>query len=192
MTDPAPSSGPNPGQPNPQQPKPAAVAPKPAAAAKGMTRGDFLWVGWGTLAAFGAAIAGASARFFFPNVIYEPSQKFNAGPAKSFDIGVSTKWLNEQRMWIIRTPEGIYALWARCTHLGCTPNWFPDQNRFKCPCHGSNYTQAGDVIAGPAPKPLWRAKIELAATGDLIVDKAQLEDKPGPRDKAPYFLEYKG
>jgi cytochrome b6-f complex iron-sulfur subunit len=191
MTDPAPNPGNTPPQPKPQSASGAALA-KPAAPAKGMTRGDFLWVGWGTLAAFGAALGAAGARFFFPNVIYEPSQKFNAGPAKSFDIGVSTKWLNEQRMWIIRTETGFYALWARCTHLGCTPNWFPDQNRFKCPCHGSNYTPGGDVIAGPAPKPLWRAKIELAATGDLIIDKAQLEDKPGPRDKAPYFVEYKG
>src|SRR6266568_4067616 len=85
----------------------AAPAPKPAAA---MTRGDFLWLGWSTLAAFFAASAAAGARFFFPNVIYEPSQKFNAGPAASYDQGVSTKWLNEQRMWIVRTPSGIYAL----------------------------------------------------------------------------------
>lgn len=165
-------------------PKPA---PKPAA---DMTRGDFLWAGWAALVGFLGAFGAATARFMFPNVIYEPSQKFNAGPAKNYDLGVSTKWLNEQRVWIIRTEKGFYALWARCTHLGCTPNWFADQNRFKCPCHGSNYTTAGDVIAGPAPKPLWRAKIELAATGDLIIDKAALENKPGSREKAPYFADY--
>ena len=175
--------------PTPSPAPAAAPAPKPAAP---MTRGDFLWLGWSALAAFFAASAAAGARFFFPNVIYEPSQKFNAGPASSYDQGVSTKWLNEQRVWIIRTEGGFYALWARCTHLGCTPNWFSDQNRFKCPCHGSNYTTAGDVIAGPAPKPLWRAKISLAATGDLIIDKAVLENKPGTREKAPYFAEYRG
>lgn len=175
---------------NPPAPAPVpapAPAPKPAA---DMTRGDFLWAGWGMLAAFFAATAGAGARFFFPNVIYEPSQKFNAGPAASYDFGVSTKWLNEQRVWIIRTGSGFYALWARCTHLGCTPNWWADQNRFKCPCHGSNYTVEGDVIAGPAPRPLWRAKIEIAQTGDLIVDKSQLEDIPGKRELAPYFATF--
>ncbi len=155
-----------------------------------MTRGDFLWMGWGMLGAFFAASAAATARFFFPNVIYEPSQKFNAGPAKAYDVGVSTKWLNEQRVWIVRSEKGFYVLWARCTHLGCTPNWFGDQNRFKCPCHGSNYTVAGDVIAGPAPRPLWRCKVELSSKGDLIVDKAVLEDIPGKRESAPYFLEY--
>jgi cytochrome b6-f complex iron-sulfur subunit len=177
---------------NPAAPAPQ-PAPKPAAAkpAAGVSRGEFLWAGWASLVAFVGGFGAATARFMFPNVIYEPSQKFNAGPAKSYDVGVSTKWLNEQRMWIIRTDSGFYALWARCTHLGCTPNWFPDQNRFKCPCHGSNYTPGGDVIAGPAPKPLWRAKIDLAPTGDLIVDKAILENKPGPRDKAPFFVDFK-
>jgi cytochrome b6-f complex iron-sulfur subunit len=189
MTDPAPNPAP---QPNPQgQSASGAALAKPAAPAKPITRGDFLWAGWGMLAAFLGAFSAASARFFFPNVIYEPSQKFNAGPAKAFDVGVSTKWLNEQRVWIIRTEGGFYAMWARCTHLGCTPNWFSDQSRFKCPCHGSNYTTDGDVIAGPAPMPLWRTKIELAATGDLIIDKAILENKPGVRDHAPYFAEYK-
>lgn len=156
-----------------------------------MTRRNFLWLGWASLVAFFGAGTAATARFFFPNVIYEPSQKFNAGPAKSYEVGVvDTRWLNEQRMWIIRTQQGFYALWARCTHLGCTPNWFPDQNRFRCPCHGSNYTRDGDVIAGPAPRPLWRAKVEMASTGDLIVDKAVLEDRPGFREKEPYFLNY--
>ena len=190
-------TNPNP-EPQPADSTPAASpAPAPVAAPaakpapkKDMSRGDFLWAGWGMLAAFFAASAAAGARFMFPNVIYEPSQKFNAGPASSYDLGVSTKWLNEQRVWIIRTPSGFYAMWARCTHLGCTPNWWGDQNRFKCPCHGSNYTLGGDVIAGPAPMPLWRAKVELAATGDLIVDKAVLENKPGKRELAPYFADY--
>ncbi|MBI5629679.1 MAG: ubiquinol-cytochrome c reductase iron-sulfur subunit [Elusimicrobia bacterium] len=171
-----------------QPPAPRPVA-APAAAAK-ITRKDFLWVGWSMLATFFASGSAATARFFFPNVIYEPSQKFNAGPAANYAVGVSTKWTNEQRVWVIRTEKGFYALWARCTHLGCTPNWFDDQNRFKCPCHGSNFNPQGDVIAGPAPKPLWRAKIDLAATGDLIIDKAVLENKPGSRDKAPYFVEF--
>lgn len=172
---------------NPTPASPPAPVKKPAAV---MTRRDFLWTAYGTLAAFLGVVSAAGARFFFPNVIYEPSQKFNAGPASSYDVGVSTKWLSEQRVWIIRTSKGFYALWARCTHLGCTPNWFNDQNRFKCPCHGSNFSRDGDVIAGPAPQPLWRTKIELAKTGDLIIDKAFLANKQGPRDETPYFAEF--
>ena len=155
-----------------------------------MSRGQFLLAGYGALAAFGAAIAGSAGRFFFPNVIYEPSQKFNAGPLKQYDFGVNTQWLNEERVWVIRNTKGFYVLWARCTHLGCTPNWFGDQHRFKCPCHGSNYTIEGDVIAGPAPRPLWRCKIDVNSKGELIVDKAVLQDLPGLREKVPFFVEY--
>jgi len=171
--------------------KPAAPSPaKPSG--EPISRRDFLWLGWSALVAFLGTGAAATARFFFPNVIYEPSQKFNAGPAKSFGLGVDLRWLNEQRVWIIRTDKGFYALWARCTHLGCTPNWFGDQGRFRCPCHGSNYTVEGDVIAGPAPRPLWRPAIELTSTGDLMIDKAVLQDLPGLREKEPFFLTYNG
>jgi cytochrome b6-f complex iron-sulfur subunit len=177
----------------PSAPKPAAPAPAPAAAkVPEVTRRNFLWMGWAALVAFLGASGAAVGRFMFPNVIYEPSQKFNAGKASDYPLGVSLKWLSEQRVWIIRTPQGIYSLWARCTHLGCTPNWFNDQNRFRCPCHGSNYTIAGDVIAGPAPRPLWRPAVELASTGDLIIDKAILEDRPGLREKKPFFVELSG
>jgi cytochrome b6-f complex iron-sulfur subunit len=157
--------------------------------AETVTRKNFLWLGWGALAAALGGSAAASARFMVPNILYEPSQKFNAGAATDFPPGVSTLWFKKRRVWIVRTAKGIYALWARCTHLGCTPNWFLGQQRFKCPCHGSNYTPDGDVVAGPAPKPLWRAKVEIAASGDLIIDKAVLENRPGLRDKAPYFAE---
>jgi ubiquinol-cytochrome c reductase iron-sulfur subunit len=39
-----------------------------------------------------------------------------------------------------------------CTHLGCTPLYQADQERFYCPCHGSKYDLAGRVYKGvPAP-----------------------------------------
>lgn len=151
-------------------------------------RKDFLWIGWSALATFLAGSGAATVRFMVPNILYEPSQKFSAGPAKEFPLGVSTLWFKKRRVWIIRTKAGIYALWARCTHLGCTPNWFIAQNRFKCPCHGSNFDTKGDVMAGPAPKPLWRCKVEISA-GDLIIDKGVLANKKGLREKKPYFVE---
>jgi menaquinol-cytochrome c reductase iron-sulfur subunit len=41
-----------------------------------------------------------------------------------------------------------------CPHLGCYYNWSDEQNRFMCPCHGSQYTFDGTHIAGPAPRGL--------------------------------------
>ena len=41
-----------------------------------------------------------------------------------------------------------------CPHLGCYYNWSDAQNRFMCPCHGSQYAFDGTHIAGPAPRGL--------------------------------------
>ncbi len=169
----------------------SAVSPvKPPPSAKpssGMSRGQFLLAGYGALAAFGAVIAGSVGRFFFPNVIYEPSAIFNAGSVKDFNSGVSLKWINKQ-VWVVRTSKGLYALIAICRHLGCTPNWFQDQQLFKCPCHGSVYNLQGTIIAGPAPRNLWRPHLEIATTGDLIIDKSIVQDSSPMRDEPPFFL----
>ena len=41
-----------------------------------------------------------------------------------------------------------------CTHLGCTFPWNENAEQFQCPCHGSLYDPAGNVVRGPAPLPL--------------------------------------
>lgn len=114
----------------------------------------FSWVGWGSFASFFLGVAVAAARFFSPRVLYEPSPIFRAGKPEDYTVGeVSTRFMKDQRVWLIRTTEGVYALTAICTHLGCTPIWHGSEVRFKCPCHGSVFLRNGDNIAGPAPVP---------------------------------------
>lgn len=151
-----------------------------------LSRRTFLLLGWGSFLGFLASAAGATLRFFLPNVLYEPSQKFRAGLVRDYPLGVTIDKAN--RVWIVRNDRGVYAMWARCTHLGCTPNWFPAESRFRCPCHGSNFSAEGDVIAGPAPKPLWRVMVTQTPGGELVVDKAVMENRPGTRDKEPFFI----
>ncbi|KAG1347211.1 Cytochrome b6-f complex iron-sulfur subunit [Cocos nucifera] len=44
-----------------------------------------------------------------------------------------------------------YGLNAVCTHLGCVVPWNSAENKFICPCHGSQYNNQGKVVRGPAP-----------------------------------------
>ena len=142
-----------------------------------------------------AATGGSSVLFVqysSPNVLYEPALFFNAGRPEDYDLGVSTRWVRKQKVWIVRTEEGIFALVAICTHLGCTPNWVPGEGVFHCPCHGSVFSVPGDVLKGPAPVPLYRAPIELNEAGEMIVGTGLLgyaraeqtndeADRNGPR-----------
>ena len=78
-------------------------------------------------------------RFFFPRALYEPNTVFSIGYPADFALGIDQRFLMTNRVWVIREPDRIFVIFARCTHLGCTPEWKPSENKFKCPCHGSGY-----------------------------------------------------
>jgi len=158
-----------------------------------VTRRRFLsFVGWTSFASFFGGITLASVRFLFPRILYEPLQEFVAGKPEDYQVGeVSTRVLKEQRAWVVRNEQGIYTLLATCTHLGCTPIWYPAEDRIKCPCHGSNFLRDGQNVAGPAPVPLFRAAISLDVTGKILVDKGRKENQIGKRDRPPFFLPLK-
>ena len=143
-----------------------------------MTRRGFpvvLTVAWAALAAALGGLASVLGRFMFPNVLFEPVQKFKAGFASDYSVGeVEERWKDKYGIWIVRTEEIMYALITVCTHLGCTPNWLASQNKFKCPCHGSGYYRTGVNFEGPAPRPLERAKIYIdPSDGQIVVDKSK-------------------
>lgn len=39
-----------------------------------------------------------------------------------------------------------YGLNAVCTHLGCVVPWNKAENKFMCPCHGSQYDKTGACV----------------------------------------------
>jgi len=65
-----------------------------------------------------------------------------------------------RKVAVYRDKKGnTVALNPKCTHMGCTVGWNPAQKTWDCPCHGSRYAPTGEVINGPAQKPLERTDL---------------------------------
>jgi cytochrome b6-f complex iron-sulfur subunit len=145
------------------------------------SRRDFLsktalGVGWAALAiGTGISVGPAFGRFMMPNVLEEPDPRVRVGKLARY-LEMKPGEVNEdykpQGIWMIREEERIAALNIICTHLGCIPNWLPNDRKFKCPCHGSGYKPNGVNFEGPTPRPLERFRI-LVEDGIVVVDKSQ-------------------
>jgi len=134
--------------------------------------GRLSWGGFGLVSAIGLL---AFVRSAFPRVLFVPPTTFKAGFPGDYPVGeVSEKYRSDQRTWIVREPQGFYAVSAICTHLGCTPRWSSSENKYKCPCHGSGYYRNGYNFEGPAPRPMDRYKLSMADDGQLLVDKSKV------------------
>jgi cytochrome b6-f complex iron-sulfur subunit len=163
--------------------KPVAKAPaaRPAAAPSAVPAGQKPPVNkfrrrliWTAVWAYIAANFFMFLRFFFPRALFEPNTVHTIGYPSDFQIGVNEKYKQAYRIWVVKEPPRLFCIFAKCTHLGCTPDWKPAENKFKCPCHGSGYTPEGVNFEGPAPRPMDRAHVELDATGQVVVDTSRL------------------
>ena len=149
--------------------------------------GRLSWGGFGVVSGIGLL---AAVRSSFPRVLFTPPSTFKAGFPADYPMGeINEKYKREFRVWIVRETEGFYAIFAKCTHLGCTPRWLAAESKFKCPCHGSGYYKSGVNFEGPAPRPMDRVRITLADDGQIVVDVSVKYifgtwDKPGAFLKA--------
>ena len=135
--------------------------------------------GWGALAVGIGAGSYQTVRFFFPSVVFHPPSVFQIGRTEDFlsteppdaygVISIDSRFKQDYRFFVVREAGRIYAMYARCTHLGCTVNWFPGLRIFKCPCHGSTFDSDGKWISGPARKDLQPLPLEEKPNGDVEV-----------------------
>lgn len=142
----------------------------------------------------GAALLATAgvARSLFPRVRHAPPSTVVLGEPEAFSVGeVNERWKDTQRLVLVREERGFYALRSVCTHLGCIPRWQQEQRSFRCPCHGSGFTQEGINVEGPAPRPLERLKIFLDEDGQIVVDThVRFYKERGQWDREGAYLVY--
>jgi cytochrome b6-f complex iron-sulfur subunit len=139
-----------------------------------LTRRELLNYVWlGSLGVFLAQLGGASLLFALPRFrVGEFGGIFEAGDA-SIVPAVDDPPLayNEGKFWLVNSGEGVLAIYRVCTHLGCLYAWQAAQDRFICPCHGSQFQKGGKYLQGPAPRSLDAFNlIVVDAAGTKITD----------------------
>jgi len=93
--------------------------------------------------------ANVALRFFGDRVVKRGSAD-EIGPGEGRIVGAG---LGQRAAY--RDDDGtLHELSARCTHLGCIVNWNSAERTWDCPCHGSRFAATGEVIEGPAVRPL--------------------------------------
>jgi cytochrome b6-f complex iron-sulfur subunit len=130
-----------------------------------ITRRDFLKLSLKFLFGLGGLLSlGGLVRFF--------SYQTDPGSPSEFDLGSISEFPTGSRTIRVDIPAVIYnrggeivAYSLTCTHLGCMLE--EDDKVFACPCHGSRFTDDGEVVRGPAQKSLNRLRVELQADQTL-------------------------
>jgi cytochrome b6-f complex iron-sulfur subunit len=137
---------------------------------KRLSRREFLGVGLvvSLTALFGQAGI-ALFEFFKPRIVPGAFGGIvTAGQVDEFEPGTVSHILSG-RCYISRLDDGGFlALWQRCTHLGCTIPWREEDGQFNCPCHSSLFDTVGEVLSGPAPRPMDLFPIEIIENEILV------------------------
>ena len=149
------------------------------------------------ISAFGAGVLAS----LWPNSSGGFGSKISIGKISDIETKISEgggfAYYPEGRMWITAYPAnalekarkvysapeltgmeaGVIALYQKCVHLGCRVPSCATSKWFECGCHGSQYNQAGEKKAGPAPRGLDRFAMEVNG-GSLTVNTGLIIQGP--------------
>ena len=73
-------------------------------------------------------------------------------------------FLTKEEFIVFQKDKQLWAVSRNCTHLGCRLNYIEKEQHLECPCHQSRFSTRGDVLRGPAEKPLPRYPVEQTDT----------------------------
>lgn len=80
-------------------------------------------------------------------------------------------YLQTKEVAVIRNPynsQKLIAVNPKCTHQGCDVKWVAGDKKYACPCHGASFEATGEVLNGPATKPLPAYPAKIVGTQVLV------------------------
>lgn len=90
------------------------------------------------------------------NGIQISQQEVTIDLARNETLAASGGWMliREAQLLVVNLDGQFNALTSVCTHSQCDRNWTFGDQVFTCNCHGSQFDASGQVINGPATRPL--------------------------------------
>jgi len=129
-----------------------------------LSRRDFIKLSTNALFSLGGMLGLGGLIRYFNYYPPEAPVEFDLGDIANFPVGSRTVRSDIPAV-IINLDGEIVAHSLVCTHLGCTVA--ESATGFDCPCHGSRFDENGNVLAGPAQKPLKTLRVEILEGGML-------------------------
>jgi Rieske Fe-S protein len=127
-----------------------------------LSRRDFIKLSTNTLFGLGGLLGLGGLFRYFNYYPPEAPVEFDLGNVADFPVG--SRIIRKDIPAVIFNRDGeIMAQSLVCTHLGCTVA--ESAGGFDCPCHGSRFDENGNVLAGPAQKPLQKLRVEVLEDG---------------------------
>jgi cytochrome b6-f complex iron-sulfur subunit len=155
---------------------------------------SMLAIGWAAFTTASIAGLGATVRFMFPNVLYEPPQEFKAASPRSSRSTRSTSATKPRAASgssarrAVSTSSRPPARTSVARRTGCKRT-----RSSSVPCHGAASSRRGSTSKGPAPRPLERFKVTLAEDGQLLIDKnTKFQEEKGQWTMPGAYLEWVG
>ena len=94
--------------------------------------------------------------------------RVSAGPVEDYNL-LDMVLFEEGEFFLTRLPDRFLAINQRSTHMRCKVSWNAQSRQFISPCDGSVFDDKGEVVRGPAPRPLGTHAITVE-NGELIIE----------------------
>jgi menaquinol-cytochrome c reductase iron-sulfur subunit len=150
----------------------------------------FIYGLWSLIAAIMAIPA--AVYLLFPPRPRRQEEWVEAGSLSQLQPGTPAEWIfrrnrtdgwkvssEKTSAWVVKKPDQhVIAFGPQCPHLGCAYRWEAGSQSFLCPCHTSTFSLDGEVLSGPAQRPLDRYDTKIVGDKMYVGAVHQVEEKP--------------